>query len=53
MRTPARILVVDDNTNNVQLLVNLLSEKGYDVEYALNGTDATCEIEQLSLFNPD
>jgi len=35
-----RILVVDDNTKNVQLIASLLSEKGYDVDYALNGSGA-------------
>lgn len=35
-----KVLVVDDNSKNVQLLANLLSEKGYDVEFALNGPDA-------------
>jgi two-component system sensor histidine kinase/response regulator len=34
------VLVVDDNRKNVQVLANLLSEKGYDVDYALNGPDA-------------
>jgi len=32
-----RILVVDDNTKNVQLLASLLSGKAYDVDYALSG----------------
>ena len=35
-----KILVVDDKVKNVQVLVSLLTEKGYNVEYALNGTDA-------------
>jgi two-component system sensor histidine kinase/response regulator len=35
-----KILVVDDNPKNVQVVANLLSEKGYIVEYALNGYDA-------------
>lgn len=35
-----KVLVVDDNSKNVQLLASLLSEKNYDVEYALNGSDA-------------
>ena len=35
-----KILVVDDISKNVQLLANLLSEKGYSVEFALNGPDA-------------
>jgi signal transduction histidine kinase len=35
-----KILVVDDNPKNVELLANLLYEKGYDVEYALTGPNA-------------
>ncbi len=35
-----KILVVDDNAKNIQVVANLLSEKGYDIEYALNGKDA-------------
>lgn len=35
-----KILVVDDNVKNVQVVANVLSEKGYDIEYALNGPDA-------------
>ena len=32
-----RILIVDDNGKNIQLLGNLLMEAGYTVEYAFNG----------------
>mgnify|MGYP003975319945 CR=1 FL=1 len=32
-----KILVVDDNTNNIEFLANLLSENGYDVDFSLNG----------------
>lgn len=39
-----KILVVDDNEKNIQLLANLLSEKDYDIEYALNGPDALALI---------
>ena len=35
-----KILLVDDNVKNIEVLANLLSEKGYDVEIALNGPDA-------------
>ncbi len=35
-----KILVVDDNPQNIQVIANLLSEKDYDVEYAINGSDA-------------
>lgn len=35
-----KILVVDDNEKNIQVLANSLSGKGYDIEYALSGSDA-------------
>lgn len=35
-----KILVVDDNANNIKVLANLLSENGYDVDYAMNGSEA-------------
>ncbi len=35
-----RLLIVDDNPKNIQLLGNILSENNYEVEYALNGKDA-------------
>jgi two-component system sensor histidine kinase/response regulator len=35
-----RILVVDDNPKNIQLLGNILSEHNYDVEYAQSGPEA-------------
>ena len=35
-----KILIVDDNPSNAQLLANLLSEHSYEVDYALNGPDA-------------
>ncbi len=36
----AKILIVDDNPNNIQLLATILSKNKYDVEYAENGYDA-------------
>ncbi|MFK5855079.1 MAG: hybrid sensor histidine kinase/response regulator [Bacteroidota bacterium] len=35
-----KILVVDDNVKNIQVLASLLTDKNYDIEYALNGPDA-------------
>ncbi|MBT4968586.1 MAG: response regulator, partial [Bacteroidetes bacterium] len=40
-----KILVVDDNTNNIEFLANLLSENGYDVDFSLNGSDALKLVE--------
>jgi two-component system, sensor histidine kinase and response regulator len=34
------ILIVDDNPKNVQVLAHLLSDKGFNVEYATNGQEA-------------
>lgn len=42
-----KILIVDDNDKNIQVLANLLSEHDYEVDYALNGPDA------LVLINSD
>lgn len=40
-----KILVVDDNPVNIQVLASLLSDRKYDVEYALNGPDALLLME--------
>jgi two-component system, sensor histidine kinase and response regulator len=34
------ILIVDDNSKNIQLLATVLVSNGYNVEYTLNGKDA-------------
>ena len=56
----ARILVVDDMEENIQLLRNLLVPKGYDVSFALSGEEALrCVVESrpdailLDLVMPD
>lgn len=36
----SKILVVDDNMNNVQVLAGILENNGFEVEFALNGPDA-------------
>ncbi|MDB4334727.1 hybrid sensor histidine kinase/response regulator [bacterium] len=36
----SRILVVDDNPKNIQLLATMLTQSEYDVEYALGGDEA-------------
>jgi len=38
-RTP-KILIVDDNPKNMQVLAGFLTESGYELEYSLNGTQA-------------
>lgn len=40
-----RILIVDDNPKNIQLLGNILSDNNYEVEYALNGEYALKMVE--------
>ncbi len=35
-----KLLIVDDQPKNIQLLANVLSNAGYQVEYATNGKDA-------------
>lgn len=35
-----KILIVDDNMNNVQVLAGILENNGFDLEFALNGPDA-------------
>jgi len=46
----AKILVVDDTPQNVKLLADLLSAKGYQVATAANGNAA---LEQLAVDPPD
>ena len=45
MATPAKILVVDDTPQNVKLLTDLLTVKGYSVVTAASGTEALARIE--------
>jgi len=45
VRTPAKILVVDDNPQNVKLLAHLLIAKGYAVVTARSGPEALALIE--------
>jgi adenylate cyclase len=42
--TPARILVVDDTPQNIKLLSDLLSHKGYQVCTAANGEEALAQV---------
>ena len=45
MRSPTKILVVDDTPKNVKLLADVLSAKGYAVATASSGAEALAEIE--------
>jgi CheY-like chemotaxis protein len=42
----SRILVVDDSTTNIVLLEAILTEKGYQIETALNAREAFMRIEK-------
>jgi class 3 adenylate cyclase len=42
---PARILVVDDTPQNVKLLADLLTAKGYAVTTATSGAEALAQVE--------
>jgi len=44
--TRARILAVDDNIQNVELLDGLLSSRGYEVVKAYNGMEALQKLEE-------
>jgi adenylate cyclase len=50
VRTPAKILVVDDTPKNVKLLADLLTVKGYSVVTAASGAEA---LRQLEAAQPD
>ncbi len=45
MKTPAKILVVDDVPKNVKLLADLLTAKGYSVVTASSGREALAKVE--------
>ena len=48
MRTPPRILVVDDNASNIKVLQVRLAAEGYDVVTAADGEEALAAArEQL------
>ena len=42
------VLIVDDESKNIQLLGNLLKDNHYNVEFATNGKDALDWIENKS-----
>jgi DNA-binding response OmpR family regulator len=42
----ARVLVVDDERANVELLTDFLHEKGYDVSTAFNGAAALQKVKE-------
>lgn len=42
----SKILVIDDSTTNIVLLEAILTEKGYQIETALNAKEAFMKIEK-------
>ncbi|HEV8310853.1 MAG TPA: response regulator, partial [Methylomirabilota bacterium] len=50
MSTPAKVLVVDDTPQNVKLLADLLTAKGYAVVTAASGPEA---LERVDKESPD
>lgn len=49
MKTPAKILVVDDEPKNVKLLADLLTVKGYSAVTASSGREALAKVEAEEL----
>jgi adenylate cyclase len=47
LRTPPRILVVDDNPNNLEVLRVRLNAQGYEVVTAVDGEDALARAREL------
>lgn len=43
-----KILIVDDNPKNIQLLANILDSEGYEIEYTTNGYEAIEWSKELS-----
>jgi signal transduction histidine kinase len=50
METPAKILIIDDEPDNFDVIEALLDSEGYDLSYVANGLQA---FELLAAFQPD
>jgi signal transduction histidine kinase len=48
--TPNSILIVDDTPNNIRVLLNVLSESGFDVSVATSGEMA---LDKIPIIQPD
>jgi len=46
-KSPGKILVVDDNPSNLQRLVDILKDRNYQVQPALNGTLALSAVQEM------
>ena len=47
MRTPPRILVVDDNPTNLEILRVRLTAQGYEIVTAADGVEALAQAREL------
>ena len=50
MELTYNLLIVDDVSENIQVVMNILKEQGYEFSYALNGTQAL-ELMQANSFD--
>jgi len=50
LRTPPRILIVDDNPTNLEVLQVRLKAQGYELVTAVDGMDALAKVRE---FEPD
>jgi CheY-like chemotaxis protein len=48
MDTRERILIIDDNPKNIQVVASILNQNGYDSEFALNGVSGLNWLETES-----
>jgi len=48
--TGAKVLIVDDQRENVDVLIGILKPEGYDIRVALNGAVA---LDLAQRFSPD
>lgn len=45
-----KVLIVDDEEVNVQILANIIGKQGYSIETAMNGKEA---VDKVNSFAPD
>lgn len=50
-KTPYKILVVDDNPDNIQVIGNMLRESGYSIGFATNGRQALTLLGKSSDYD--
>lgn len=48
MENKGKILIIDDNPKNIQVVASILNQNGYDSEFALNGTSGLSWLETES-----